>query len=204
MAVRDRFRDAAGGNIQDAAEAAVAAEIRGDVAVAVFHGADDRRARAVAEKYARRAVLPVHEAGEHFRADDEDVLIEPAPHELRRQRDPVNIAGASRGEIHRPRMGTAELCLYEARRGRNHIVRRRGAYHDEINVVRRESRLLQSRFGRGDAQVGRIFAVRRDVPGLDPRARADPVIRSFHHSFQIFIGKNLFRRIMARRQNACG
>ena len=142
----------------------------------MFASREDHRARAVAEKHARSAILPVEDAGVHFGANNQCVTILPGFHQVVGGRQRVDEAAANRLHVESGAVRDAELCLEQARGARKNHVRGRRRDDDEIDVLRRDAGGLDRLAARRQRQIARVFAVSCDVALPYAGATVNPLV----------------------------
>jgi hypothetical protein len=166
-----------------------------------LRGRDHDRAGAIAEDHAGRAILVVDDARHDVRADDEDVVVRAARHELARGRQRIGERRRGRAQIEPPRVVRADLVLDQARRARKHHVRRHRSDDHDADIPRRQprggDRLDRSLF----PQVGRRDAGIDDMPLPDAGPLQDPVVGCFDHLLEIGIGQQARRHVGGQRRN---
>ena len=155
----------------------------------------NRRARAVAKKHTGITVLPVHNRGKFFCANDQHRVVSARHDELLRDFESVNEPGTRGFEIERRRAPGADFVLHETRRCRERHIRRDGGDNDEINLFAGDAGHFHRALCRVRGHVRSEFVLRRHAPFLDAGARGDPFIRRLHHFFQVGVGQNFLRHI---------
>ena len=135
-------------------------------------------ARAVAEQDAGRAILPVEDAAERFRPDDQRVGRRACADHAFRDRDGIKKARADRADIERDAIVDAECCLNQRRARRESLVGGCRRQHDQVDVGRHHPRCRECAAGGvGRERRGRL-ACARDMAKADAAPLDNPFIRS--------------------------
>ncbi len=146
--------------------------------------------RAIAKQHTSIPVLPIDNAGELVRSDHQDGIIGARHDELMPHLQPVDETRAGGFHVKGRSAESPDLPLHQTRRGwKGHIRRDRG-HNDQVNLVRRDSRVLHcylSGFGR---EVRGVLILRGKPPFLNPGAGDNPVVRGVDHLLQVGICKN--------------
>ena len=181
--------DAATGNLQQVCEIAVGAHFGGDDgALAGFGAAQDGGSGTIAEEHAGRAILPIGDGGEFFRADDEGVLESAVGDQALGDFHRIEKPGAGGGNIERHGVGRAELLLDMAGGRRSRRVRRDGGDDDQFDFLGGEAGLFERVFRGLGRHVRGELIVRGDPALPDAGAGDDPLVAGIHSRGELFVG----------------
>ena len=176
---------------QDVGGRAVAAEIGAEDAVAGRGRHDDRRRRPVAEQNLGAAVGWIHDAADRLGADDQGRPCVARVHVGVRHHVRVHEARARGDEVERSAV-QSEVVLDVGRCG-GETARRGDRRNDQkIDLLSRETRVLDRIGSRGRGQRDGVFAVTGNAAFLDASALGDPLVRRVECAFQIGVGQTTF------------
>ena len=152
-----------------------------------FGGFQNDGAGAVAKQNAGGPVVPVENAGEGLRADDQhapgktglDVAVSRRQGENEARTDRLDIKG--RTVVH------SQPVLDVDRRGGKGVVGRGGRANDEIDVGRRHVGAFKRLTSRHFAQGGGRFALTGNMALADASSLNDPFITGFNNAFKIAV-----------------
>ena len=157
---------------------------------------------AVAEQYARAAVVPVDDPRVDFGADHERVARHAGRDHAIRDSQRVDEAAADGLHVERGAAGRAELRLQEARRRRKDPVRRRRGDHDEVDVRVRDAGGIQ-RGARGvQREIAGLLRGCGDAPLADSGARANPVVAGVDALGKVLVREDVRRQVAAGSDDA--
>ena len=194
---RDRATRAAARHEQNVGELSVAPDVRADDAVLAAAMSQNGRAGAVAEKHAGVAIGPVRDRGQFFGADDQHGVVGVRGDELLGDFDSKQKTGAGGRDIETGGVLRADFLLHETRGRRKQHVRRGGGDEDEIDLLRRNLRLLE-RFQRGlRRHVAGLFVFRRDATFFDAGASGDPLVAGVDDLREVGVGEAFLRHVTA-------
>src|SRR6056297_508882 len=166
-------------------------------------GLQYRRARAVAEQHAGRAVVPVDHPREGFGTHHENTPGIAGLDVLGGDRKCVDEAGTGGIDIEGAAFTQAETLLYQACSGRKDDIRGGGADDQEVDirgldagVFERDARCLLG-------QVAGGLAFGCNPPLADAGAIANPFVGSLYQRFEIGVGHYLLRQVTAGTYDAC-
>ncbi len=154
-------------------------------------------AGAIAEQHAGGAILPVEDARERFRTDDDGALELPGLDEIIGNSECVDEARAHGLHVEGRTLGDAEALLDLHRRRRKGAVGRCRRADDEIDVDRIDSGAYERLLGGGDAKIGREFVVAGDVPLTNAGALDDPLVAGIDDLRQVGIGHDALGQVGA-------
>ncbi len=152
-------------------------------------------ARAVAEQHCRRAILPVRQARQRLRTDDEHVLAPTGTNVPVRKVETVDEAAACRLDIECAAAADAEAPLHDAGRSREDFVRGRRGNDDQVDIFRGKASHIDRFPGSGEREIRCRLIVGGYVPPLDPCALLDPFVRGIHHLREVMIRHDFFGQI---------
>src|SRR5262249_54234188 len=110
-------------------------ERREDLVLALGHFPDDGGSGPIAKEHASGAVFPIHEAGELFRADEEDMLEGPVSPQGLGERRAKEKTRTGRGRVEGGGWGGPKLVLHETWGGGGGHGGGNGGYDDGVGVL---------------------------------------------------------------------
>ena len=185
---------------------AVGGEVRRqDAAVAtsarLLLGAQDDRARAIAEQHAGAAVRPVEQPREGFGADHQRGPCLPDPQEIVGRRQGVGETRADRLQVEGDAAARAELGLHRGRGRREGVIGGGGRDQDQVQVLRADTGPRQGLARGGRRQIGGRLAVGGEMTLPDPGPLADPLVGCVDGSRQLLVAHHARRQIGADTQH---
>jgi hypothetical protein len=139
------------------------------------------RAGAVAEQDARVAILPVHDGGKFFRANDEHRVVGAGHDKLLGNFQTVDKAGAGSLQVEGGGAQRTDFLLDQAGRGRKRHIGCNCCHDDQINLLAGNAGVPHCPQGSFGSHVGGELVLRRDVPFFDAGAARDPFVGGIHH-----------------------
>ncbi len=159
--------------------------------------------RAIAEQYASRAIIPIQNARQHFRANHQRSLGLSAAY--------VQVCGihgideTAAHSLHvegRATIFDAEFVLQNTGRAGENLIRSRGCHNHQINLVSTDARCLYGSQAGLQGKIAAQFVVRRDMPLMNAATRYNPVVRRFNKLFQVEVGQYFGGQIAAGADNS--
>ena len=151
-------------------------------------GLQHNRTRPVAKQDAGGAVVPVEETREGFGPDHQRPLVRARDQKLVRRRNREHKPRAYRLQVKSDAFGHAKCGLHLGCGGGEGIIRRRGAKHDEVDVVRTKPGGVKRALRRLRGEHGGGLPLSCEIAGTDARAFDDPFVRRIDNLFEIRIG----------------
>jgi hypothetical protein len=171
----------------------------GFVGFAEHHGSST-----VAEEHAGVAVLPVDEAAELFRTDDEGGGAVAGVDEMAGDLQGIQEAGAGGGNVETDRIQGTELLLHKAGRGGEEHVRRDGGDDDELDLLRSDPCGVHGAACRLGGQITGGLIGGCDTAFLDAGARGDPLVGGIDDLGKVVVGQHFFGHVAAGANDAGG
>ena len=192
-----RLTAAACGLEQMLAAVAISTHIDAQHAVALFNLAHYCCTGAIAEEYAGVSILPVHNARQGLRTNNQNFIIQASFYHLASHCQAVHKAAAACCQIKGSCVLSAQASLHEASGGRENVVGGSSSYDDQINFLRGYLGILQSLYSCIVSQIAGCFFRSSNMSLFNTGTFSDPFITGINHFFQIKISQSFFRNIMS-------
>jgi hypothetical protein len=166
-----------------------------------FSALEHDRSGAIAEQNAGPAVVPVEDAGECLRPNDERPFRLSQANEIVGERHSINEARADRLDIESGAPFHAQLCLHPSGCRREGLVRRGRREHDQVQVRTRDARLFESFLACLNRQVRSHLACRRDPAFTDAGTLTYPLVRRLDCLCEFLVTDHPFRQVAAASGN---
>ena len=156
----------------------------------------DQRASPVPEQHAGGTVIPVHQLAERLGPDHQHAA------RLTRQDHPVRIgqrkdkARANRLHVKGKAPRHAQIGLHHGRGGGKGEIGGGCGQDDRVQIIRLHPGIFQRGLRGAGGQIRCGLPFGREMPPLDPRTGADPLIRCVYRGLEFGIGHDSFGQIM--------